>query len=41
MGVDEGVRQSDLLRFPSMPHWSSPCAHDHPTVSVKPWEVHR
>jgi hypothetical protein len=24
MGFDEGVLQSDMLRFPSIPHWSPP-----------------
>lgn len=40
MGFDERVFQSDRLRFPSIPHWSSPCSHNHPTVSTKAWEVH-
>ena len=39
MGFNEGVLQADILRVPSITHWSSPCSHVHPTVSVKAWEV--
>ena len=41
MGFDEGVLQSDMLQSPSITHWPSPCADDHPKVSVKTWEVQR
>ena len=41
MGFDEGVLQTDILRVPSISHWSFPCSHAHPTVSVKTWEVHQ
>ena len=40
MGFNEGLFQSDMLRSPSITHWSSPCSNDHPKVSVKAWEVH-
>lgn len=39
MGFNEDVFQSDMLRSPSIPHWSSPCSHDYPKVSAKAWEV--
>jgi len=36
---DERMFQSDMLPFPLITHWSSPCSCDHSKVSVKPWEV--